>query len=52
MGLFDSVFDLTKDVVKIATAPVEAVVDIISVPVKEIAEETETLLDDIKSLKD
>lgn len=52
MGLFGSMFDLVSDVVTIVTKPAEAVVDVVSVPVKEVAEVVKDLADDIKSLKD
>ena len=52
MGLFDSVFDLTKDVLKVASAPVEMVVDLAGAAVKPIAEVAQELTYDVKSLKD
>lgn len=50
--MFGSLFDLAKDVTRIVVTPVEAVVDLVSVPVKEVADAVETLANDIKSLKD
>lgn len=52
MGLFDSVFDLVSDVATIVTKPVEAAVDLVSVPVKEVANVVKDLANDVKSLKD
>ncbi len=48
MGLFDSLVGLATDAVKIVIAPVEIVVDIVSVPVKEIAEVATDLAKDVK----
>ena len=52
MSLFNSVFNLVSDVVTIVAKPVEATIDIVSVPVKEVATVIEDLANDIKSLKD
>lgn len=48
MGLFDSLAKLTKDVVSIAVAPVEIAVDIVSVPVKAVAEMVTEVKEEIK----
>ncbi|HQZ15050.1 MAG TPA: hypothetical protein PLT55_04340 [Acidimicrobiia bacterium] len=52
MGLFSSVFDLASDLTSIVTKPIEAVVDLVSVPVKEVADVVKDCANDIKSLKD
>jgi hypothetical protein len=52
MGLFDSVFDLTKDVLKVASAPITMVVDLAGAAVKPLAEVADELTNEIKSLKD
>ena len=49
MGLFDSLFDLASDVVKIVVTPVDLVVSVAGAITKPIAEVTKTLADDIKS---
>lgn len=50
--MFGSLLGLVTDTVKIVTAPVEMVVDLVSIPVKEIAKVTQELVKDVKSLKD
>lgn len=50
--MFSSLFDVVKDVTKIVTAPVEVAVTLVSIPVKAVAEVTQTLVEDVKSLKD
>lgn len=51
-GIFDSVFELAKDVTKIVVAPVEMVADLAGAAVKPLAEVAEDLVKDIKSLKE
>lgn len=48
MGLFDSLFEVVTDTVKIVAAPVEIAVDIIKVPVKEVADVAQELVKDVK----
>lgn len=50
--MFSSVFDLVKDVATVVTAPVKIAVDIVSVPVGLLADAADTLVKDVKSLKD
>lgn len=50
--LFESVFDLTTDVVKVAAAPVEVAVDLAGAVVKPISEVAGEIVDEVKSLKD
>ena len=52
MGLFDSLIDLTSNVVKIAVAPLEAAVDVTNAVVKPLADATKEVTDTIKSIKD
>ena len=52
MGLFNSLVDLTSNVVKVVTAPVEMAVDVTTAVVKPLAEAAKDLTDDVKSLKD
>jgi hypothetical protein len=51
-GLLDSLVDLTKDVVKVAAAPVEMAADLAGAVVKPMAEAATELVKDVKSLKD
>lgn len=50
--MFGSLFGVVTDVVKIATAPVEIAVDLVSVPVKLVADVAEEVVKEVKSLKD
>lgn len=50
--MFGSLFEIVKDTTRIVTAPVEMVVDIVSIPVKEVAEVAQDLVEEVKSLKD
>ena len=49
--MFGSLFDIVRDVTKIVAAPVEMALDIVSVPVKAVAEVAEDLVKDVKSIK-
>lgn len=51
-GLFKSMAELATDVVKVAAAPVEMVVDLADAAIKPIAEVARELADDIKNLKE
>lgn len=51
-GLLKSVTDLAVDVVKVAAAPVEVVVDLAGAVVKPVAEAAEEVVKEVKSLKD
>lgn len=46
--MFGTLFDIVKDTAKIVAAPVEMALDIVSVPVKLVAED---LVKDVKSIK-
>jgi hypothetical protein len=50
--MFGSLFEIVKDTTRIVTAPVEMVVDIVSIPVKEVASVAQDLVEEVKSLKD
>lgn len=50
--MFGSLFEIVKDTTRIVTAPVEMVVDIVSIPVKEVANVAQDLVEEVKSLKD
>ena len=50
--MFGSLFEIVKDTTRIVTAPVEMVVDIVSITVKEVADVAQELVEDVKSLKD
>lgn len=50
-SLLKSITDLAVDVTKIVIAPVEIVVDVVSVPVALIAEAATDLVNDVKNLK-
>lgn len=52
MGLFDSIFDLAKDVAAVVATPIEMAVDLTGAAVKPIAEAAKELASDVKSLKD
>lgn len=47
-GLIDSLVDLTVDVARIATAPVEVVVDLTGQVVKPVAEVAQDIVDAVK----
>lgn len=49
--MFGTLFDIVKDVTKVVAAPVEIVLDVVSVPVKLASEAAEELVKDIKSTK-
>ena len=49
--MFTSLFEIVKDTAKIVSAPVEMVLDVVSVPVKLVAEATGELVKDVKSIK-
>lgn len=51
-GLVKSVGKLAEDVVGIAVAPVEVVVDVTRMATKPIAEAAEELADDVKDMAD
>ena len=51
-GLLKSAFDLAGDVVLVAIAPVEMVVDLAGAAVKPLAEVAKDLARDVKGLKD
>lgn len=51
-SLLKSVVDLTSDVVKVVTTPIEMTIDLVDAAVKPITEIAEDLKQDIKSLKD
>ena len=51
-GLFKSVIDLTTDVVRVVTAPVQGVIELADAAVKPIADVAQELVEDIKSIKD
>lgn len=51
-GLFNSLTELTTDVVKVVAAPVEMAVDLVDAAVKPIAEVAEEFKEDVKLLKD
>jgi len=51
-GLLKSVVDLATDVVTVAAAPIEMVVDLTGAAVKPVAEAAKELAKDVKSLKD
>lgn len=50
--MFGSLFNIVKDVATVVTAPVEMVIDIVSVPVKIAAETASGLVKDVKSIKE
>lgn len=50
--MFGTLFDIVKDTAKIVTAPVEMALDVVSVPVKVVAEVAEELIKDVKSIKE
>lgn len=50
--MFGTLFDIVKDATKIVAAPVEMALDVASVPVKLVAEAAESLVKDVKSIKD
>jgi hypothetical protein len=50
--LFESVVDLTTDIVKVVAAPVEVAVDLAGAVVKPVAEVVGEIVEDVKSLKD
>jgi hypothetical protein len=50
--MFGSLFNLASDVVRIAVAPVELVAEVVSVPVKIVADVTGEIVNEVKSLKD
>jgi hypothetical protein len=52
MGLFGSLFDVVENTVKIAAAPVEAVVELANAVLEPVAEAVEEIVSDIKSIKD
>lgn len=52
MGILDSLIDVCEDVATIVAAPVEIAVDLVSVPVKELADVAKTMVQDVKSIKD
>jgi len=51
-GLFDSLAELTTNVVKVATAPIEVAVDLTNAVVKPMAEAAQFITEDIKSIND
>ena len=50
--MFGSLFSIVEDVATVVTAPVEIVLDVVSVPVNLVAEAAEDLVKDVKSIKD
>lgn len=52
MGIFDSLASLTTNVVKVAVAPLEVVVDLADVVVQPLVDAAEVVTDGVKSLKD
>lgn len=50
--MFNSLFEVVKDVTRVVTAPVEMVVDLVSIPVKAVADGATELVKEVKSLKD
>jgi hypothetical protein len=51
-GLLKSLTGLATDAAKVVLAPVEIAVDLVSVPVKLLADAAKDLANDVKSLKD
>lgn len=50
--MFKSLFSLVEDVVKIAVAPVEIAVDLVSIPVNLLAKEVKEVVTVVKGLKE
>ena len=50
MSLFDSFNELAEDSLRIATAPVEVVVDVTKAAVKPLAEGAQSVVDEVKDL--
>lgn len=49
--MLGSLFDIVKDVATVVVAPVEMVLDVVSVPVKIAAEAASELVKDVKNIK-
>lgn len=50
--MFKSLFNLANDLATIVSAPVEMVVDLVAIPVKEVANVAKELVADVKSIGD
>jgi hypothetical protein len=50
MNIFDGLTNLAANVVKVAVAPIEMVVDVTNAVVQPIAEAAEDLVEDVKSI--